>query len=192
MDDLFWFFGHTGKVPIITNNAICFMLDRIFDNWCNEAAYLIDHAPASQIDKVAEEFVFSGPFFVLNMAWEPHYYWDQHLTDARGGHHKQSPILGSVDRWLTHRPGAKIEVPEDVRSIVRDRILGILFSQSFDIIDRGIGTREDLKFGCQIALGFKKGPFDVMRHLGEAKVGRIMKKFKKERPGSPGQRNPSP
>ena len=40
LDYLFWFFAATGKVPIITDNAICFMLDRIFDNWCNEAAYL--------------------------------------------------------------------------------------------------------------------------------------------------------
>ncbi|MBW1768120.1 MAG: hypothetical protein JRJ65_13880 [Deltaproteobacteria bacterium] len=38
-----------------------------------------------------------------------------------------------------------------------DRLLGILFSQAVDIIDRGIGTREDLNFGCQVALGFRKG-----------------------------------
>ena len=35
-------FAATGKAPIITNDAICFVLDRIFDNWCNEAAYLLD------------------------------------------------------------------------------------------------------------------------------------------------------
>ena len=33
VDYLFWFFAQTGKAPIITDNAICFMLDRIFDNW---------------------------------------------------------------------------------------------------------------------------------------------------------------
>ena len=186
VDDLFWFFGYIGKAPIITDNAICFMLDRIFDNWCNEAAYLLDHATASQIDKVAEEFVFAGPFFVLNMAnGNPIIIETNTLQMEEGGHYKPAPILGSVDRWLTHRPGAKVEVLEDVRNIIRDRMLGILFSQSFDIIDRGIGTREDLNFGCQIALGFKKGLFDVMRDLGEAEVGRIMKKFNKERPGFP-------
>jgi enoyl-CoA hydratase / 3-hydroxyacyl-CoA dehydrogenase len=31
-DYLSWSFAMTGKAPIITNNAICFMLDRIFDN----------------------------------------------------------------------------------------------------------------------------------------------------------------
>ena len=33
LDYLFWFFAQTGKAPIITDNAICFVLDRIFDNW---------------------------------------------------------------------------------------------------------------------------------------------------------------
>jgi enoyl-CoA hydratase/3-hydroxyacyl-CoA dehydrogenase len=64
-------------------------------------------------------------------------------------------------------------------------MLGIFFSQSFDIIDRGIGTKEDLNFGCQVALGFRKGPLDVMQDLGEAEVNRIMKKFQEERPGFP-------
>ncbi|MGD8273046.1 MAG: enoyl-CoA hydratase/isomerase family protein, partial [Desulfobacterales bacterium] len=58
-------------------------------------------------------------------------------------------------------------------------------SQSFDIIDRGIGTKEDVNFGCQVALGFRKGPLDLMRELGEAEVKRIMDKFQSERSGFP-------
>jgi enoyl-CoA hydratase/3-hydroxyacyl-CoA dehydrogenase len=73
----------------------------------------------------------------------------------------------------------------DIKSGVRDRLLGILFSQSFDIIDRGIGTKADLNFGCQVALGFRKGPLDLMRDLGEDEVERIMDRFQSERPGFP-------
>jgi len=54
LDCLFWFFAQTGKAPIITDNAICFILDRIFDIWCNESAFLPEGATAGQIDKVAE------------------------------------------------------------------------------------------------------------------------------------------
>ena len=186
VDYLFWFFAHTGKVPIITDNAICFMLDRIFDNWCNEAAYLLDHASASQIDTVAEEFVFAGPFYVLNMAQgNPIIIETNTLHMEEGPHYRPAPIFGSVETWLTHRPGTRLEVPEDTRNAIRDRMLGILFSQSFDIVDRGIGTKEDLNFGCQIALGFRKGPFDIMQDLGEAEVNRIMGRFQDERPGFP-------
>ncbi|MDH5696009.1 MAG: enoyl-CoA hydratase/isomerase family protein, partial [Dehalococcoidia bacterium] len=49
---------------------------------------------------------------------------------------------------------------------------------------------EDLNFGCQVALGFRKGPFDIMKDLGEAEVERIMNKFHAERPGFPGARKP--
>jgi enoyl-CoA hydratase/3-hydroxyacyl-CoA dehydrogenase len=171
LDYLFWFFAKTGKAPIITANAICFVLDRIFDNWCNESAYLLDRATASQIDKVAEAFVFAGPFFVLNLAnGNPIIIETNSLQMEEGAHYQPASVLGSVDRWLTHRPGSPVEVPGDVKSAVRDRLLGILFSQSFDIIDRAIGTREDLNFGCQVALGLVK---------------RIMEKFQSERPGFP-------
>ncbi len=186
VDYLCWFFASTGKAPIMTDNAICFMLDRIFDNWCNEAVFLLESASASQVDKVVEEFVFAGPFFVLNMAnGNPIIIETNTLQMEEGPHYRPAPILSSVDRWLTHRPGAKIEVPGNIKDTIRDRMLGIFFSQSFDIIDRGIGTKEDLNFGCQIALGFRKGPLDVMQDLGEAEVNRIMKKFQEERPGFP-------
>jgi len=186
LDYLFWFFAKTGKAPIITDNAICFVLDRIFDNWCNETAYLLDYATASQIDKVAEEFVFAGPFFVLNMAnGNPIIIETNTLQMEEGAHYQPAPILGSVDRWLTHRPGSPIDVPQKIKDKVRDRLLGILLSQSFDIIDRGIGTKEDLNFGCQVALGFRKGPLDLMRDMGEDEVNRIIQKFQSDRPGFP-------
>jgi enoyl-CoA hydratase/3-hydroxyacyl-CoA dehydrogenase len=186
LDYLFWFFAKTGKAPIITDNAICFVLDRIFDNWCNESAYLLDCATAGQIDKVAEEFVFAGPFFVLNMAnGNPIIIETNSLQMEEGAHYKPASILASVNRWLTHRPGSPVDVGDDLKNTIRDRLLGILFSQSFDIIDRGIGTEADLNFGCQVALGFKKGPLDLMRELGAKEVERIMERFQAQRPGFP-------
>ncbi len=186
IDFLFWFFAHTHKAPIITDNAICFVLDRIFDNWCNEAVYLLNDASASQIDKVVEAFAFAGPFFVLNMAnGNPIIIETNSLQMEEGDHYRPADILSSVESWLTHRPESDVKVPDDIAAKVRDRMLGILFSQSFDIVDRGIGTKEDLNFGCQVALGFRQGPLDIMQNLGEAEVNRITKKFESERPGFP-------
>jgi enoyl-CoA hydratase/3-hydroxyacyl-CoA dehydrogenase len=191
LDYLFWFFARTGKAPIITANAICFVLDRVFANWCNEAAYLLDRATVSQIDKVAEEFVFAGPFFVLNLTnGNPIIIETNTLLMEEGKHYQPAPILASVDRWRTPRPGTPVEVPEKLRDTVRDRLLGILFSQTFDILDRGIGTRQDLNFGCQVALGFRKGPLDLMREIGADEVKRIMHKFQTQRPGFPMPQQP--
>jgi len=187
VDYLCWMFCKTGKTPIISDNVICFILDRIFDNWCNEAAYLLKDATASQIDKVAEEFVFAGPFFVLNLAnGNPIIVETNTLQMEEGDHYRPAAIFNSVDRWQTIKMGAKLDVPDDTKKNVRDRLLGILFSQSFDIINRGIGLPEDLNLGCQAALGFKKGPLDIMRDFGEEETKRIITKFQADRPGFPG------
>ncbi|WP_332670766.1 3-hydroxyacyl-CoA dehydrogenase family protein [Aromatoleum sp.] len=45
-----WLFAFTGKVPLLTDDVVCFMLDRVFDNWCNDAALLLDRATAAEID----------------------------------------------------------------------------------------------------------------------------------------------
>jgi len=187
VDYLARMFCSTGKTPIISRSEICFILDRVFDNWCNDAAMLLDTATASQIDNVAEEFVFAGPFYVLNLArGNPIIVETNTLQMEEGEHYRPATIFQSVERWTTAPPGSKVDVPDEIRERVRDRLLGVLFSQSFDIINRGIGTLEDLNLGCQIALGFRKGPFDIMRDLGEGETRRVIERFQKDRPGMPG------
>jgi enoyl-CoA hydratase/3-hydroxyacyl-CoA dehydrogenase len=60
VDHLRRVFCVTGKLPLTTADVSCFMLDRIFDNWCNDAALLLDRATAAEIDSVAAELVHAG------------------------------------------------------------------------------------------------------------------------------------
>jgi 3-hydroxyacyl-CoA dehydrogenase/enoyl-CoA hydratase/carnithine racemase len=191
LDYLIWFFANTGKTPVVTDNVFSFLLNRVFENWTNEAAYLVDRATSYQVDAVCEEFVGAGPFFVLNMAGgNPITYESQQRRIAERACYAPSPVLLAVDKWNVAKPGTKIEVPEDLKEWIRDRMIGLIFSQCFDIADRNIGTREDLNFGSLVALGFKKGVFDIMAAMGEKEVERIMKAFAKERPGFPRARRP--
>jgi len=180
-------FAQTGKVPLVTADVPCFMLDRVFDNWCNEAALLLDEASAAQIDSVAAEFVHAGPFFVLNLArGNPIIIETNTLqADEEGGHYRPAPVFRSVERWNTVAPGREIEVGEPLRSRIRDRLLGVLLSQSVDILDREIGGAADLDLGCRLALGFRRGPLELMRSLGAAECTRILERFARERPGMP-------
>ena len=183
------FFADTGKLPLVTSDAACFMLDRVFDNWCNEAALLLDSgASAAEIDSVAAEFVHAGPFFVLNLAHGNPIIVETNTLQAEeeGPHYRPAPIFNSVERWLTVRPGQEIEVPEPRRTDIRDRLLGVLLSQSVDILDRGIGRPADLDLGCRVALGFRQGPLDWLAGLGEAEARRVLERFQRERPGMPG------
>ena len=192
VDYLRWLFCATGKVPLVTADAVCFMLDRIFDNWCNEAALLLERATAAEIDSVAAEFVHAGPFFVLNLARGNPIITETNTLQAEeeGAHYTPAPIFRSVDTWVTVPPGKKVDVAAETKAAIRDRLLGILFAQSVDILDRAIGEPADLDLGCRTALGFKKGPLELMRDLGDAETQRILDRLKAERPGMPMPKQP--
>ena len=190
VDHLRRVFCVTGKLPLVTADAVCFMLDRIFDNWCNEAALLLDRATAAQIDTVAGEFVHAGPFYVLNLArGNPIIVETNTLqADEEGEHYRPAPVFRSVDNWITAAPGRPVDVAPALAAAIRDRLAGVLFSQAVDILDRGIGSAADLDLGCRIALGFRDGPLALMRALGPGESARIVERFVRERPGMPGPR----
>ena len=185
-------FCETGKLPLVTADAPCFMLDRIFDNWCNESALLLDRATAAEIDSVAADYVHAGPFFVLNLArGNPIIVETNTLqADEEGEHYRPAAIFRSVDNWITVKPNQRLEVSPDTAAEVRDRLLGVLFSQSVDILDRGIGEAADLDLGCRVALGFRRGPLELMRALGEQEGARVLGRFARERPGMPMPKRP--
>jgi enoyl-CoA hydratase/3-hydroxyacyl-CoA dehydrogenase len=187
VDYLRWVFCTTGKVPLVTADVACFMLDRIFDNWCNESAMLLDRATAAEVDSVATEFVHAGPFFVLNLARGNPIITETNTLQAEeeGEHYRPAAIFRSVDNWVTVKPGKRIPVTETTALALRERLLGILFSQSVDIVDRKIGDSADLDLGCRLALGFRNGPLDLMRTLGEPVTGRALMRLREERPGMP-------
>jgi enoyl-CoA hydratase/3-hydroxyacyl-CoA dehydrogenase len=187
IDYLRWVFCVTGKVPLVTADAVCFMLDRVFDNWCNEAGHLLEQATAAEIDSVSREFVHAGPFFVLNMANGNPIIIETNTLQANeeGEHYRPAPVFATVDRWQTISPGEKLEVSANKTKKVRDRLLGILFSQSVDILDREIGNRADLDLGCRLALGFREGPLALMASTGEKETKRVLEQLATDRPGMP-------
>ncbi|HEY0850008.1 MAG TPA: 3-hydroxyacyl-CoA dehydrogenase/enoyl-CoA hydratase family protein [Bradyrhizobium sp.] len=190
--DLSWFFCSTGKVPLVTKDVACFMLDRIFDNWCNEAGLMLEQATAAEIDTVASEFVHAGPFFVLNMANGNPIIVETNTLQAKaeGAHYQPARIFESVDRWKTVAPGERVDVDANTAAAVRDRLIGILASQSFDILDRKIGAAADLELGCRLALGFRQGPLDLLKSIGEKETTRITARMRAERPGMPQSTRP--
>jgi len=180
-------FAATGKLPLVTADAPCFMLDRVFDNWCNEAAHLLGSASAAEVDTVAMAHVHAGPFFVLNLAHGNPIIVETNTLQAaeEGAHYAPAPIFGSVERWLTVAPGQRVEMPAARAAAIDDRLRGVLWSQAVDILDRGIGGGADLDIGCRLALGFKRGPLESMREASDAEVTRVLNRFVADRPGMP-------
>jgi enoyl-CoA hydratase/3-hydroxyacyl-CoA dehydrogenase len=113
-------------------------------------------------------------------------------AEAEGAHYRPAPIFRSVASWATSPMGKRVAVPPEAAAAVRERLLGVLFSQAADILDRGIGEPADLDLGCRLALGFRKGPLELMQGLGAAGVARVMERFAAERPGMPILKKPIP
>jgi len=182
-----WLFAATGKVPMVTTDDVCFMLDRVFDNWCNEAAFLLADASAGEIDSVALNYVHAGPFDVLNFANGNDIIPEVNnlQADAEGEHYRPAPWFRSVKTWNTVPRGEAIDVSPETAKRIRDRLLGIVFSQAVDVVDRSIGTPADLELGCRLAFAFKKGPLELMGELAQKEVSRILQRLEEERPGMP-------
>lgn len=183
---LYWLFAYLGKLPLLVEDEIAFALDRIFNNWCNESGKLLESATAAEIDSVAEEFVAAGPFNVLNLSnGNPIIVESNSYMAEENEAYAPDRIFRSVEQWNTKSPDENITVPDAVSKEVRDRLLGVLFSQATDIVDRGIATQADLNIGCEAGLGFEKPPLDILDELKPEEINEILASYKDVRPEMP-------
>jgi len=179
---LLWFFAQAGKAPIAAQDAFSFVLNRLFESWGSETAWMLEKATSKEIDRISEEFLGAGPFGIMT---NPLTFASQTRRSAERAAYAPSKLLLSVDKWAYNKPGTKVDVAPDVAEWIRMRFLGCVFSQAFDIADSNIGTSTDLNFGSMIALGYKKGIFDLLASLGVENVSSYIQKFDAERPGFP-------
>jgi enoyl-CoA hydratase/carnithine racemase len=182
IDYLLWLMALNGKTPLAAANVFSFLLNRLFETWGSETAWMLERATSKEIDYISEEFLGMGPFGIMT---NPLTYASQTRRSAERAAYAPSKLLLSVAKWTYNKPRTKVDVDPETADWIRMRFLGCVFSQAFDIADRSIGTRTDLNFGSMVALGYKKGIFDLMASLSTEKVKDIMKKFDAERPGFP-------
>jgi len=67
IDFLLWFMAQTGKTPVAARNVFSFLLNRLFETWASEAAWMLEKATCKEIDCVSEEFLGAGPFYVTGV-----------------------------------------------------------------------------------------------------------------------------
>jgi enoyl-CoA hydratase/3-hydroxyacyl-CoA dehydrogenase len=182
IDYLLWLMAQNGKAPLAARNVFSFLLNRLFETWGSETAWMLERATSKEIDYISEEFLGMGPFGIMT---NPLTYASQTRRSAERVAYAPSKLLLSVDKWTYNKPRTKVDVDPETAEWIRMRFLGCVFSQAFDIADRGIGTSTDLNFGSMVTLGYKKGIFDLMASLGPQKVSSILKRFDAERPGFP-------
>lgn len=170
-----------GKDPIFCSDSYGFVVNRFFVPWLNEAVRLFEEGigSAQYIDTVCRKVfgIGMGPFELMNATGVPVAYHSQKTLEVFGGLYTVAKAL--TDQALSGNPwelsDSSTTVPSaDSEKIIRDRMLGIVLYVSTQLLDESVCTATDLNRGARIGLKWKRGPIEIMRHLGQEEVQRLI------------------
>ena len=162
-----------GKVVIVCKDRPGFVVNRFFVPWLNEACLLYEegHATPAQIDSVACD-AFSigmGPFALMNLTGPPialhstDYLAQQLDTPRYTGAQNLRDLVADNEMWTI---GEEVDCDDETAKIIRERLLGVVFAVSSQIVEEEICSMEDVDRGAKVGLRWAKGPFELMNEFG--------------------------
>ena len=173
-----------GKVVIVCKDKPGFVVNRFFVPWLNEACLLMQegHGTPAQIDAVARKSfnIGMGPFALMNLTGPPialHStdYLAQQLNTPR--YKGAQNLRDLVDQNAMWEIGDEEECEEDLACIIRERLLGSVFSISSQIVEEEICSMEDVDRGAKVGLRWALGPFELMNEFGIDEAYRMAKSY---------------
>ena len=162
-----------GKVVIICKDRPGFVVNRFFVPWLNEACLLLQEgvASAAAIDAVAEKAfrIGMGPFALMNLTGPP---IALHSTDYLAEQLHCPRYTGAANLRKMVEDGQMWEIGEDTHcsdeaaAIIRQRLMGQVFSVSAQIVEEEICSMEDVDRGAKVGLRWALGPFELANRIG--------------------------
>ena len=162
-----------GKVVIICKDRPGFVVNRFFVPWLNEACLLLQEgvASAAAIDAVAEKAfrIGMGPFALMNLTGPP---IALHSTDYLAEQLHCPRYTGATNLRKMVEDGEMWDIGEDtqcsdeVAAIIRQRLMGQVFSVSAQIVEEEICSMEDVDRGAKVGLRWALGPFELANRIG--------------------------
>ena len=180
-----------GKTPIASSDSYGFIVNRFFLPWLTEAVRMLEEGFASTatIDEGAKKAfgIGMGPFELMNVTGVPIAFHTATTLGRAFGPIYESPALlrAQVDagaQWtIDGTPDAA------AFAIVGDRLAAAACFVAGALVDEGVGTIEDVDIGARVGLRWRRGPFELMNHLGLARardlVAAFAARWKRARPG---------
>ena len=162
-----------GKVVIICKDRPGFVVNRFFVPWLNEACLLLQEgvASAAAIDAVAEKAfrIGMGPFALMNLTGPP---IALHSTDNLAEQLHCPRYTGAANLRKMVEEGEMWDIGEDTHcsdeaaEIIRQRLMGQVFSVSAQIVEEEICSMEDVDRGAKVGLRWALGPFELANRIG--------------------------
>ena len=173
-----------GKVVIVCKDRPGFVVNRFFVPWLNEACLLFEegHGTPAQIDAVAcQAFnIGMGPFALMNLTGPPialhstDYLAQQLDTPRYNGAQNLRNLVDGNQMWEID--GDK-NCDNELASIIRERLLGVVFSVASQIVEEEICSMEDVDRGAKVGLRWALGPFELMNEFGVDEAYRMAKSY---------------
>ncbi len=173
-----------GKVVIVCKDRPGFVVNRFFVPWLNEACLLLDEGVGTmaQIDAVARDAfrIGLGPFALMNLtgptiALHATDYLAEQLDTVRyTGAASLRELVSSGEMWQI---GDETEPGEEASRVIRERLLGQVFSVSAQIVDEDICSKEDVDRGAKVGLRWARGPFELANRLGVGEAVRMAEAY---------------
>jgi enoyl-CoA hydratase/3-hydroxyacyl-CoA dehydrogenase len=173
-----------GKVVIICKDRPGFVVNRFFVPWLNEACILLQEgvATAAQIDSIArDEFnIGMGPFALMNLTGPTialhatDYLAEQLGTPRYVGANNLREMVSRGDLWEI---GENTECTALVAKVIRERLLGQVFTVAAQIVEEEICSKEDVDRGAKVGLRWNEGPFELVNRIGISKAYQMAKEY---------------
>jgi enoyl-CoA hydratase/3-hydroxyacyl-CoA dehydrogenase len=159
------------KVPIRTQDAAGFAVNRFFVPYLNEAARMAGEGTASlaTIEEVGRELFGTtlGPFELMNVTGVPIAHHSMRSLERAFGR-AYAPSEGLVGQFATGQPWPWKDstVEPDKKDAVRDRFLGLTLGIATRLVEEGVATAEATDRGAVVGLRWKRGPFAILNERG--------------------------
>ena len=140
------------------------------------------HGTPAQIDAEARKSfnIGMGPFALMNLTGPPialhstDYLAQQLNTPRYNGAQNLRDLVDNNTLWEI---GDEEECEEDLAKIIRERLLGAVFSIASQIVEEEICSMEDVDRGAKVGLRWELGPFELMNEFGIDEAYRMAKSY---------------
>ncbi len=170
------------KVPIRVRDAAGFAVNRYFVPYLNESTRLAEERIASlaTIEEVGRETFGAtlGPFELMNVTGIPiAFHSESSLAAAFGRAYAPSTLLES--QFHSGKPWAWKEttVEPDRKGAVRERLLGLVFGITTELVEDGVASAEATDRGATVGLRWAKGPFELLNSVGIPEAHRLVTQY---------------
>jgi enoyl-CoA hydratase/3-hydroxyacyl-CoA dehydrogenase len=170
-----------GKTPIASSDSYGFIVNRFFLPWLTEAIRMLEEGVATTvtIDEAAKKAfgIGMGPFELMNVTGVP---IALHAATTLG--RAFGPMYEAPARLRSQTESGQMwdirGTPDEGQfAAVAERLTAAACYVAAALVDEGVGTIEDTDIGARVGLRWRRGPFELMNHLGIDRARDLIGRF---------------